>query len=118
MNTAYVAVAGLTIVANAGMAAGGLVKADFVVKNAAEVGVAPRWVPVLGALKLAGATGLLVGLLGVPAIGTAAAAGLTAFFTAAISFHVRSRMLYSIAFPGFFLALAVASLALSIRSGA
>lgn len=117
MDYVYVAVTGATILANGGMAAGGLGKAGFVVKNAAEVGVAPRWVPLLGALKAAGAIGLLFGLFGVRFIGTAAAAGLTAFFVAAICFHIRARVFYSIAFPGVFLALAVASLVLSIHSG-
>jgi uncharacterized membrane protein YecN with MAPEG domain len=117
MDYAYVAVTGLTILANGGIGISGLAKAVRVVGNAVEVGVSPVWVPLLGALKLAGAIGLLLGLFGVPIIGTAAAAGLVAFFVAAISFHVRARVFYSIAFPGFFLAMAVASLILSIRFG-
>jgi hypothetical protein len=112
MNHLYMAVAGLTILANAGAAAGDFAKADFVLKTADEVGVPRSTVPLLGALKGAGAVGLLLGLLGVPAIGTAAAAGLVAFFLGAISFHIRARVLYNIAFPGLFLALAVMSLVL------
>jgi hypothetical protein len=98
------------------MAIGGLTKAGFVVKNAVEVGVSPSWVPLLGALKGAGAIGLIAGLLGVPVIGTAAAAGLVAFFVGAVTAHVRARVLYNIAFPGFFLALAVASLVMPMVS--
>lgn len=115
MNYVYAAVVGVTILANGGIGVGGLAKAEKVVKNAVEVGVAPPWVPLLGALKLAGAVGLLLGLFGVPIIGTAAAAGLVVFFVAAISFHIRARVFYSIAFPSFFLALAIASLILSVR---
>jgi hypothetical protein len=107
----------VTMLANGSIGIGGLAKAERVVKNAVEVGVSPSWVPVLGALKLAGASGLLLGLFGVPIIGTAAAASLVAFFVAAIFFHVRTRVFYSIAFPCVFLALAIASLILSIRPG-
>ena len=117
MNAVYVAVTGATILATGAMAAGGLARATFVVKNAEEVHVGASWVPLLGALKAMGAIGLLLGLFGIPTVGTAAAAGLAAFFVAAICFHVRAGVLYNIAFPGFFLALAVASLIVSIRFG-
>lgn len=113
MNYVYTAVAGLTIVLNAGAAAGDFAKADFVLKTSDEVGVPRSSVPVLAALKAAGALGLLLGLLGVPLIGTAAAAGLVVFFIGAIAFHIRARVFYNIAFPAFFLALAAASLFLS-----
>lgn len=115
MNHLYIGVAATTALLNAGMAIGGLSKADFVVKNAVEVGVSPSWVPLLGALKGAGALGLALGLIGIPVIGTAAAAGLVVFFIGAVSAHVRARVLYNVAFPGFFLALAVASLVLSMH---
>lgn len=114
MNEVYIAVTGVTILANGAVAAGGLAKAPFVVKNAVEVGVAPAWVPLLGGLKAAGAVGLLAGVLGVPVVGTAAAAGLVSFFAAAIWFHIKAHVFYSIAFPGLFLSLAAASLALSL----
>lgn len=92
MNELYISVTGATIVANGAVAAGGLAKAPFVVKNAVDVGVAPAWVPFLGGLKAAGAIGLLAGVLGVPVVGTAAAAGLVSFFAAAICFHVRAHV--------------------------
>ncbi len=113
MSHIYVAVAGVTIAVNAAVAAADFAKADFVVKNADAVRAPRSWIPFLGLLKAAGAIGLLLGLLGVPVIGTAAAAGLVAFFVGAISFHVRSHVFHNIAFPGFFLALAVTSLVLS-----
>lgn len=113
MNHLHTAVVGLTILANAGAAAGDFAKARFVLKTSNEVGVPNSWVPVLGAVKAAGALGLLLELLGVPAIGIAAAAGLTAYFVGAIAFHIRARVFYNIVFPGFFLALAATSLATS-----
>jgi hypothetical protein len=113
VNTVYTAVATLTIPANAGAAAADFAKAGFVLKTSDEVGVPRSWVPALGALKAAGAIGILLGLLGIPVIGTAAQAGVVAFFVAAIAFHVRAGVLYNIAFPGLFLALGAATLVLS-----
>ncbi|MFI5716735.1 DoxX family protein [Nocardia sp. NPDC051750] len=96
---------------NAVEVAGKAVRARFVMQNAAEVGVAPRWIPYLAVLEGAGVAGLLVGLLGQWAIGLAAAAGLVLFFVGAIAVHVRSRVVYNLAFPGVFLVLAVAAVA-------
>jgi hypothetical protein len=110
--TAYVAVTIVTIVANAGAAAADFSRARFVLANAAELGVADTWLPLLGALKAAGAAGLLIGLLGLQPLGIAAAIGLVLFFIGAMVTHIRARVLYNIAFPVVFLALAVASLAL------
>lgn len=67
----------------------------------------------IGALKAAGALGLALGLLGVPLVGTAAAAGLVLYFVCALYTHLR---VYDFS-PQFFLAivflgLAVATLAL------
>jgi hypothetical protein len=115
MNYLYDAVAGITILANAGAATGDFAKAGFVLKTSDEVGVPRSWVPALGGLKAAGAAGILLGLLGIPLIGIAAAAGLVAFFVGALAFHIRARVLYNIAFPGVFLALAATTLALSSR---
>jgi hypothetical protein len=116
MNRSYVAVTGATIVANAWAASADLTKAGFVLKNSDDLGVARRWLPILGSLKAAGAAGLLLGLCGAQGVGKAAAAGLVAFFVAAIIAHVRSGVLYNIAFPILFLGLAAASLALQPRS--
>jgi hypothetical protein len=100
----------VTIVANMGIALADFASAKFVLKNSAQVGVSTRWLPVLGALKAAGAVGLLLGLLGVRPIGIAAALGLIAFFIGAVATHVRARVFYNIAFPMAYLALAIASL--------
>ncbi|MFF2144995.1 DoxX family protein [Kitasatospora sp. NPDC058190] len=113
MSTAYVIVAVAAIVANAGIAAADFAKAPFVLANSAEVNVQPQWVPWLAALKTAGAAGLLIGLVAFPPLGTAAAVGLVLFYIGAVITHVRTRVLHNIYFPGFYLALAVATLALA-----
>lgn len=97
----------LAIVANAGIAAADLARAKFVLANSSAVRVSPSWLPLLGALKAAGAAGLLLGLLGVPFIGEAAAAGLALFFAGATVVHVRARVFRTIAAPLALLALAV-----------
>ena len=113
MPTVDVLVPVVTALANAGIAAADVARARFVLENSAEVGVPRSWLPRLAALKAAGAAGLLLGAWGVPALGTAAAAGLVAFYGGAVAAHVRARVLHDIAFPGAFLALAVASLVLA-----
>lgn len=114
MFTAYVVVTLATILVNAGIVIADLAKAEFVVANSATVGVPRSILPVLAALKAAGAAGLLLGLLGLDVIGIAAATGLVAFFVGAVAAHVRARVLHNIAFPGTYLALAIGSLALAI----
>jgi hypothetical protein len=111
---AYVVVTIITIIANTAVAVADLRHAPFVLANSAEVGVSPSWLPLLGMLKAAGAAGLLIGLLGVPYLGVAAAAGLVMFFTGALTVHVRARVFYNLAFPGAFWLLAAASLMLAI----
>lgn len=110
----YVVVTAATILANVAVTIADLVPARFVLANGTSVGVAPKWLPELAALKGAGALGLLLGLLGVALIGIAAAAGLVAFYVGAIVAHVRAGAYRTIGFPAAFLALAAASLALAV----
>jgi DoxX-like family len=110
VNTVSAAVLIVTIVANMGIALADFASAKFVLKNSAEVDVSTKWLPMLGALKAAGAVGLLLGLLGFRPIGIAAALGLVAFFIGAVAAHARARVFYNIAFPMVYLALAIASL--------
>jgi hypothetical protein len=114
MHTAYLVVTLTTAVVTAGMAVADLVPAGFVLANSAEVGVPRSWLPPLAAVKLAGAAGLVVGLLGLPALGIAAAVGLVLFFVGAVVTHLRAHVLYNIAFPGAFLCLSAATLALMV----
>jgi DoxX-like protein len=109
---AYVAVTVATIVANAWAAAADVERARFVLANSAELGIPQSWLPILAALKAAGAVGLLLGLLGVPSIGGAAATGLVLFFIGAIAAHIRARAYAKIVYPGTYLLLAAASLIL------
>ncbi|PDP87809.1 hypothetical protein CQJ94_09785 [Glycomyces fuscus] len=111
MNTAYVLVTVLAVLANGGMAAADLLRARFVLANSAAVGVPESWLTTLGLLKGAGALGLLLGLLGVPVVGAAAALGLTLFFVGAVATHLRVRN-HALAYPLAYLALALGSLVL------
>ncbi|MBC7273251.1 MAG: DoxX family protein [Streptomyces sp.] len=113
MFTAYVTVTAITITANAGIAAADFARAGFVLANSAEVGVPRSWLPWLGTLKAAGAAGLLLGVLGARPLGLAAATGLTAFFLGALAAHIRAGVYHNIAFPGAYLTLSAASLALT-----
>jgi hypothetical protein len=114
MNTAYVAITLTTAIITAGISVADLIPARFVLANSAEVGVPRSWLPALGAVKLAGAVGLVVGLLGISALGIAAAAGLVLFFVGAVVTHLRAQVLYNIAFPGAYLCLSAATLALMV----
>jgi DoxX-like family len=108
----YVVVTVITAIVTAAVAIPDFIPAGFVLANSAKVHVPRSWLPTLGALKVAGAIGLLVGLVGLPAVGIAAATGLVLYFIGAVIAHVRARVLYNIAFPGAYLALSVASLVL------
>jgi hypothetical protein len=108
--TAVVTVFTAAITAAVGIA--DFIPAKFVLANSAAVHVPRSWLPALGTAKLAGAVGLLVGLVGLPAIGIAAATGLVLFFIGAVIAHLRARVLYNLAAPGAYLALSAASLAL------
>jgi DoxX-like protein len=82
------------------------------------LGVPRSWLTPLGALKAAGALGLLVGLA-VPPVGVAAATGVVLYFIGALTAHARARAFA--ADDGFplavgFLALAVAALALRLAT--
>ncbi|WP_250291541.1 DoxX family protein [Streptomyces atroolivaceus] len=96
------------VVANAFIAIADYARAPFVLANSAEVRLPPAAVPYLATFKLAGAVGLLAGLLGVHWLGLAAGVGLTAFFIGAVLAHVHARVLHNIAFPVGYLLLAVA----------
>ena len=103
-----------TIVANLGAATADFTRAKFASANSVRVGVPSSWLPALGTLKVAGAAGLLLGLLGVPYIDIAAAVGLVLFFLAAIGVHLRAREHRHIATTATYLVLAAASLVAAI----
>ena len=118
MDTAYLIVALLAIAANAFSGVAALVHFRPIIPGMARAGVPESWLTFpIGTLKTAGAVGLLLGLAGVPLVGTAAAAGLVLFFVCAVYTHVRAGD-YS---PQFglalgFLLLAAATLVLGLPS--
>ncbi|GGR10833.1 DoxX family protein [Streptomyces pilosus] len=121
MTGAQLALLGVTLLTAAGnvaVAAADLTEARFVLANSAEVGVPRSWLPWLAALKLAGAAGLLLGLFvaALRPLGVAAACGLVLLYLGALTFHLRARVFHNLAFPGFYLATALASLASALSS--
>jgi DoxX-like family len=108
----YVVVTVITAIVTAAIAIPDFIPAGFVLANSAKVHVPRSWLPTLGILKVAGVVGLLVGLVGLPAIGIAAATGLVLYFVGAVIAHLRAGVLYNIAFPGAYLGLSAASLVL------
>lgn len=114
MLTASIAVTVLTIIATGGIAICDFLRAKFVLANAAEVGVPPGWLPLLGVAKAAGAVGLALGLAGLTALGLLAAIGLCVFFAGAIAAHVRAGVYHNIAFPLGYFALATGSLVVAL----
>lgn len=113
MSIAYAVVTIAAIAATTFIAVADIVRAEFVLVNSSRVGVPESWLNTLGLLKAAGAAGLLLGLLGVPLVGAAAATGLTLFFIGAIVTHLRATNV-ALHFPTAYLLLAASSLALYI----
>lgn len=114
MYTAYLVMSIITIVINAAVAVADYVRAPFVLANSAEVDAPAGWLPWLATCKATGALGILAGLIAdEPALVLVASTGLTLFYVGAIWFHLRARVMYNIAFPGFYLLTAVATLVLS-----
>jgi hypothetical protein len=101
-------------VANGGIALATFARAKFLVDNLGEVSLPDSLLPVLAALQAAGAAGLLLGLFGIPVIGTAAAIGLVLFFIGAVVTHLRAHAFRQLPSPAIFLALAVATLVVTV----
>lgn len=88
-----------------------LLRAGWIQKALTDYGVPRAWWPWLGAAKLAGSAGLLVGLF-VPLLGLAAAIGLIVYFTGAVATVVHARWYRHIPYPLIYVAPVVAVLAL------
>ncbi len=118
MFAAYVVITLLAIAANAFSGVAAIVHFKPILPGMAKACVPESWLTFpIGTLKTAGAVGLLLGLIGVPLIGTAAAIGLILFFVCAIYTHLRAGD-YSLQFGlaiGF-LSLAVAALVLDLAA--
>ncbi|MGW1741266.1 DoxX family protein [Nocardia sp. NPDC001965] len=116
MDTTYLVVAIATVVANSGIALADFARAEFVLANSAEVGVPPGWLPWLATLKLAGAAGVVLGILGTKPLGFAAAVALVLFYAGALITHLRAHVYYNMAFPGVYFVLAVATAVLTVTT--
>ena len=92
MTIAYSALAALSALLLAAVSATGKLRRNpYIVRSVHEVvGVPLHWFPILAALELAGAAGLLLGILWVP-VGIAAAAGISLYFVGAVIAHLRVR---------------------------
>lgn len=86
-------------------------EAPYVVGPLADYGVPRSWWAWLGAVKAAGALGLLAGLW-VPYLGLAAAIGLVLYFIGAVVTVLRARKYKMVVAPLMYLAPAVAALVL------
>src|SRR5439155_27314590 len=114
MFTAYIVVTLLAAAANIFSAIVDFIRFKQILINMARAGVSESWITVLGALKAAGALGLLIGI-GVPLIGIAAASGLVLLFVGAIVTHLRAHV-HSFGLALVFLLLALAALVLRVAS--
>ena len=95
MLTAYTVVAILAAAAYIYAGTVDFMRAEWILDNMTKYGVPHSWLFSLGALKMVGALGLLVGI-SVPLIGVAASAGLILFFVGAIiTRHARPLVLAS-----------------------
>jgi len=119
MFTVYLVVTLVAIAATAFSGVAALVHFKPILPGMAKAGVPESWLTFpIGTLKTAGAVGLLLGLVGVPFIGTAAAIGLILFFVCAVYTHIRAAD-YSVQFglANGFLVLAAATLVLGLAVG-
>lgn len=115
MNAAYVVATVVAVVANVYAATMDVVRPAWLLDNMGRLGIPRDRLALLGGLKAAGATGLLVGLV-LPAVGVAAGIGLVLFFLGAVATVVRTRWYEHLPYPTVFLALAAAALALRLAS--
>lgn len=116
MRTAVVVVTLLAVAANAFSGIAALAHFRPILPGMVRAGVPESWLTFpIGTLKTAGAAGLLLGLLGVPLVGTAAAIGLVLFFVCAVHTHLLAGDYSSqLGLALGFLGLAVATLALGL----
>jgi hypothetical protein len=115
MFTAFIIVTVLTAAANTCATIVDFRRPQWVPNNMSKWGGSHSWLVKLGALKAAGALGLLAGI-GVPLIGVAAAVGLVLFFVGAIAVVMRAGWYSHLPWPARYLFLAIGSLALRLAA--
>ncbi|BBY02802.1 hypothetical protein MSEO_33010 [Mycobacterium seoulense] len=115
MYTSYLVVTIIAIVLNGFSGVSALVHFAPIIAPMRRAGVPLSWLRFpIGTLKTLGTLGLIVGLW-VPAVGIAAAAGLTVFFICAMYTHVLANDISGqFALAGFFFALNGATFALAV----
>jgi hypothetical protein len=115
MLAGYLAVTVVAAIAYASAAVLNFTHNKSVVETAERLRVPVSWQVWLGLLLAAGSLGLLAGFA-VPALGTAAACGLVAYFVAAAGAHIRARDTRPLAWLNCaaFFALAVAALVMGL----
>lgn len=114
MFTLYVVTTILTAAANLYAASNDFRRVGWILASMDRLGLPYSQLFLLGALKAAGAVGLLAGLF-IPAVGIAASAGLVLFFLAAIAFALRVRWYSHLPFPALWLLFAAAALVLRVK---
>lgn len=92
-----------------------LSRAPWVVEAMEEYKVPRTWWTPLGAAKVAGALGLLIGLF-VPVIGIAAGIGLVLYYAGAVITVIRARSYKHVPFPLIYMAPVVAAFALGFAA--
>lgn len=115
MFVTYVVVTLLTAALNAYAAYLDFARTEWVVANMTRYGIPHSWLFSLGALKAAGAAGLVIGIT-MPVIGVAASVFLVAYFIGAAATVVRAHWYSHLRYPTPFLLLAVASLVLRLAA--
>lgn len=113
MFTLYAAVTILTAAANLYAASNEFRKVDFVLASMDRLGIPRSQLLTLGALKAAGAIGLLMGFA-FPSVGIAAAAGLVLFFLGAVVWTTCVQWYSHLPFPSVWLLFAIAALVLRV----
>jgi hypothetical protein len=103
----------MAVAANFYAASNDFSRVGWVLTNMDKLGIPRTWLFMLGALKTAGAVGLLFGLA-IPGLGIAAAGGLVLFFLGAIAFTLRARWCSHLPFPTAWLLLSVGTLLLRL----
>jgi hypothetical protein len=112
VSAAAIAITLVAVAANGSAAILDFTRSPWVLGNMARIGVPENGLRTLGALKLAGALGLLAGLA-VPPLGVAAGLGLCAFFVGAVVVTARSGWYAHLPYPTGYLLLAAAALAVA-----
>jgi hypothetical protein len=115
MFTAYIIVTVLAAAAYTYAAIADFTRAGWILDNMTRYGVPHSWLSALGALKAAGALGLIAGIA-VPLIGVAASTALIVYFVGAFFTTMRARQYPHMPYPIAFLLPAIGTLWLRLAA--